>query len=895
MRKTALILVVLLLLSTVTPYNLFAESQDFKDRSSGQTVDEQGFDKTDELKELEQVEDSSELVDKDLVDESEDSTEESQLNDEIKEETEEVKKETEEVKKETEEVKEITEPELKNEKSEDVNEQTKMKMFNATVLSVSESSISKLGHIRNTNVDIYKNINDLGTSFKAGSTHTNAVYYIKRQALVGGQTYYLLSTLPSSVNGTIGWAKSSDLSTHTHLTVDKKSKNLYVKGTGSAYSKAWGGSKDLVYKNMSQYTGQAFKVNLTETVGNNTWYRGDLNGKRIWLHSSYVSTTGIEQTATSKLGHLRSGATIYENIGDQSSAFSSSPYSNAVYYIKSQAKLNGVTYYLISTQPSRTNGVIGWVKSSELSTHDHKTVDKKSKTLYFKGNGSAYSKAWGGNKDLVHKGMSKYSGQIFKVNLTETVGNNTWYRGVLNGETIWLHSSYLTTKTESNTSKLGHLSSRATIYKVIGDPDSIIESNSLLNAVYYIKKQASVNGVIFYLISTQPSRTNGVIGWVKSSELSTYEHKTVDKKKKTFFVTGTGSAYSKAWGGSKDLVYQNLSQLEGEYFEVNLTEKVGGNTWYRGILKGKTAWIHSSYVAEQITNYINYNITLAEALNIQKNTARPQTDKDYNTFVSKAYIDNNKVTTDTLNVRGGAGTNYWVVGQLKKGAKVDVIKEVGSWYQIEYTKNNQWVNPSSKDILYYLDPTNFINDERQKFQFLDLSRTSNASATVLNNYLKGKGTLHNQGQAFIDASRLHGFSDIYLISHSILETGHGGSTLAKGVMHNGVKVYNMFGIGAYDSCPVDCGAKRAYDEGWTTPYKAIIGGAEFIGDTYIKAGQNTLYKMRWNPAAMDLTGKYGRQYATDIGWASKQIRTMYDLYQTIGIYNLNLEIPVYKK
>src|SRR5699024_5049262 len=24
-------------------------------------------------------------------------------------------------------------------------------------------------------------------------------------------------------------------------------------------------------------------------VGNNTWYRGILNGKRIWLHSSYVN------------------------------------------------------------------------------------------------------------------------------------------------------------------------------------------------------------------------------------------------------------------------------------------------------------------------------------------------------------------------------------------------------------------------------------------------------------------------------------------------------------------------------------------------------------------------------------------------------------------------------
>ena len=43
------------------------------------------------------------------------------------------------------------------------------------------------------------------------------------------------------------------------------------------------------------------------------------------------------------------------------------------------------------------------------------------------------------------------------------------------------------------------------------------------------------------------------------------------------------------------------------------------------------------------------------------------------------------------------------------------------------------------------------------------------------------------------------------------------------------------------------GIKYAQQAGWNTPEKAILGGAQFIANNYIKSGQNTLYKMRFNP------------------------------------------------
>lgn len=299
-------------------------------------------------------------------------------------------------------------------------------------------------------------------------------------------------------------------------------------------------------------------------------------------------------------------------------------------------------------------------------------------------------------------------------------------------------------------------------------------------------------------------------------------------------------------------------------------------------------------IKKHFSNYTftNYDLRLNEALDMQM-LANPQTDKKYTAFISKDFVDKhtNTITTDLLNVRSGAGANHHVIAQLTKGSKVKIINEQGNWYQIDL--NQMWVNASEDDVEYYLNPNNFILSERQKFQFLDLSKTSNVTAKELNKFLKGKGILEGKGQSFIDAGKKYGVNEIYLLSHALHETGNGTSALATGVQVNGKKIYNMYGIGAVDSSPVASGSQRAYQEGWFTPEEAIIGGAAFIGNNYVKVGQNTLYKMRWNPESMDTHNYASHQYATDIGWAYKQVNTMYNLYQSIGIGLSHVDIPVY--
>jgi bifunctional autolysin len=299
--------------------------------------------------------------------------------------------------------------------------------------------------------------------------------------------------------------------------------------------------------------------------------------------------------------------------------------------------------------------------------------------------------------------------------------------------------------------------------------------------------------------------------------------------------------------------------------------------------------------------YVNHDLTLDRMVDIQM-SATPQTDKSYKLWLREdafKEINNGKgvVSGNNWNLRRGPGINFGIGGQANNGAVLPLYTNTQGvdgykWYNVRRTSG--WVVPSSEDVKYYLDPNNFTSF-RDSLQFLKLSHSANVNAAEVNSkVLKGKGILDGKAKSFVEASKLHGLNEIYLISHALLETGNGSSRLAKGVKYNGKTVYNIYGIGAYDSCPVECGSKYAYESGWFTPDLAIKGGAAFIGSGYINKGQDTLYKMRWDPKFAAMNGRYGRQYATDIGWAFKQTSKMNELYNLIDSYSITFEIPVYK-
>jgi len=355
------------------------------------------------------------------------------------------------------------------------------------------------------------------------------------------------------------------------------------------------------------------------------------------------------------------------------------------------------------------------------------------------------------------------------------------------------------------------------------------------------------------------------------------------------------------------------------------------NDWYKATVyfngKATTGFIHTDDVntnwKEPVYTTTSYDYSLSEMLDIQM-ANRPRTYYSSVYVISDALYQDEKnawrISGDSWNVRTGSSTNDGIIGQLFNNDPVLVHGSTTNsngdvWYKI-----SAWTVPiDPSEVAYYINPDNFKKDTPEYFQFLKLSGSAGANVTeVNNNVLSGKGILHEKAQWFIQASSTYSINEMYLISHALLETGNGTSDLATGIKvkvkrdsnnnivytDNGLIdvelldrtasdydaiVYNMYGIGAYDSNANLGGARYAYNKGWTTPEKAIVGGAQFLAQNYVSKGQDTIYKMRWNP---ENPGTH--QYATDIGWAVKQVDRIKGLYDLISDYSLTFDVPDYK-
>ncbi|SUM34537.1 glucosaminidase [Staphylococcus gallinarum] len=139
-------------------------------------------------------------------------------------------------------------------------------------------------------------------------------------------------------------------------------------------------------------------------------------------------------------------------------------------------------------------------------------------------------------------------------------------------------------------------------------------------------------------------------------------------------------------------------------------------------------------------------------------------------------------------------------------------------------EQGQFVDASRADVKQAMD----IDNEYENLNYMDISEKVPMSEHELNQILKDKGILKGQAKAFLKAQEKYDVNVLYLISHALVETGHGRSELAKGIKDDGKKYYNFFGIGAFDENAVHTGSSYAKKQSWTSPKRAIMGGAKFV-------------------------------------------------------------------
>ena len=748
-----------------------------------------------------------------------------------------------------------------------------------------------------------------------------------------------------SVDGKTGYVSTAYLSEKTsnyikYVSIDQNS-TLNVRSASNT-------SSSVVTK---------IKVNTSVEVTStsNGWSKIKVNGKEGYVASKYLAdkVTAVKDNSSESSSSKPNTAaeakttTMYVNVDQGSSLNMRNKASNSGSVIVKLARGVAVTSYGDSNGWTKINvyGKEGYVSTQYLSKTKPSTSTADSGSTNVVKTTTKYVNVTKGSSLNMRSSASTSASVVSKLargtKVTVTSEAKGWAKITAGGKTGYVSTSYLSSSNpNSQSSNNGNSGNTDTGKETAVTKYVNVDKNSTLN----MRSSASTSGSVVSKLArgtavTVISEANGwakvtaggKTGYVSSSYLSAskLDDSTGSESKPD---TGSGTDTSTGNGEQGTTKYVNVDQ--GSSLNMRSKPSTSGavvaklaagtavivyseaDGWAKVTANGQEGYVSSSYlttkqaetpgvsIGDTVKTYVNYDMTLNEMADIQMK-ANPQTDKVYNVYIREDAIafkssDSTKGTVlgSGWRLRGGAGTEYQVVNSVQNGQVLTVTSKVkGSdgyyWYKVNSTQS--WVNASKEDTTYYLDPNNFLNTTVQSMQFLKLSAKADINdAEVNERILAGKGVLAGKASSFITAANAYGVNEIYLISHALLETGNGSSTLAKGVQVNGKTVYNMYGIGAYDGSAISSGAQYAYNAGWFTPEAAIIGGAKFIAQGYINAGQDTLYKMRWNPGAAESTGNATHQYATDIGWASKQVTQIHNLYSLLNSYTLKLEIPVYK-
>ncbi|NBG88883.1 N-acetylglucosaminidase [Isachenkonia alkalipeptolytica] len=421
---------------------------------------------------------------------------------------------------------------------------------------------------------------------------------------------------------------------------------------------------------------------------------------------------------------------------------------------------------------------------------------------------------------------------------------------------------------------LAYMVNQVTFYSQLAEKEIIIEDNMFVMFTNYNKtfEEALANQM-----AKNPQTDLYGGGWQRAKESDVARHLDPTRYYNESLLSNnnqgeiikvtTASLNMRSGPGTSNGVITSLSR--NEVFDV----LDRSNGWYKIEKDGETGWVSGDFVAL----------------------------KDNYQAISSIGV---RVDVSSLRVRKGPGTSYEHLTSVSRGETFHIIEQSNGWYKISTNGTEGWISGDHVEMVQQVP--------RSMYQFYILSGSSGVTESTLRDELKGKGVLEGMERAFLEAGEKYNVNEVYLLSHAFLETGNGTSRLATGLYvdtegnylsnpdsvpsSERIKVYNMFGIGAFDSSALRSGAERAFREGWFTPEDSIIGGADWISRNYINnptRKQDTLYKMRWNPANIT-TGS--PQYATDIGWAVKQTSTL-DLVFDIALRNnipLRFNIPVYK-
>lgn len=212
---------------------------------------------------------------------------------------------------------------------------------------------------------------------------------------------------------------------------------------------------------------------------------------------------------------------------------------------------------------------------------------------------------------------------------------------------------------------------------------------------------------------------------------------------------------------------------------------------------------------------------------------------------------------------------------------------------------------SSEAVSYHMDPRNFLSSS-YIFQFFDLSYNSSFDVdytSVVKSIISGADFYSVHGEdliAYIVAgAKSAGISPTYFASKILLELGTSDSLadVYTGTTEGYVGYYNFINWGAYDSCDSMsvCALEKAKANNWYGVETSLALSAATLSDSYISAGQYTLYLQKFNVNKDADNAIYSHQYQTDIDAPSTNAFITFKSYVAADTLDLayTFVIPIY--
>ena len=343
-----------------------------------------------------------------------------------------------------------------------------------------------------------------------------------------------------------------------------------------------------------------------------------------------------------------------------------------------------------------------------------------------------------------------------------------------------------------------------------------------------------------------------------------------------------------------------LCTVSNVYVTVN-GEKKGANgyTWYNVTYNGITGYIRNADYVILIDSSVDK--TFEEQL-----AAFPESYRSYLRDLHAIY-PNWKFYADNINMTLDKAVSLELVRKVTdlkslSWRSMDLGSydwgdgDTGKWVSLE---KGRWYYVSREVIKYYMDPRNFLNASYiyifMQQNYDPVRQTEEGLRKVISGTFLEKGYGGDNDAYVKDIMAAASSSKVnpYILAGTIIqEQGvNGTSDLISGNYSGYEGYYNFFNISANGENPTLNGLKYAKDKGWNTRSKAIAGGAQFCGNSYVSTGQNTYFYMNYNIKEPD---RIWHQYATAVHDSASKGYNVSKTYADLKTAELDFLIPVYK-